>query len=420
MAYKDLIKVGYSKVLGDIHSSKIWNQIHRRLQRQIRRHFQGQTGRPEWLEVINKVQAARQENATLEIEGQCILIPAFRFDGVGIQAMLRICVMLLARQSNVTYVHLPFMKLAHQNLDPIGHALTPEEWAVKWEAFFNFGKDEFHIADLANVMGEANLAKHLSVRRHQFGTPQDDRDMLLNFIEKIRGHDSGVSGIYTFDLKICRQSRKYRLFLDAEFIQLLQEKFETNGYKPEEILFKEQYLNIAIHIRRGDVWGACQAGSKERKYARRLVSEAYYVELIQRLWNFFESSSKPVRFHIFSDGQPDDFGQFAFIDEREAALKLESGILIENIQFHLCQNSIDAMYHMIKAPIFVPGKSTFSVVAVLLSNSYIFYENEICEFYQYNLLEKYMEKNPRFISLNELEERIDNVIEVLSSSRIMT
>ena len=78
------------------------------------------------------------------------------------------------------------------------------------------------------------------------------------------------------------------------------------------------------------------------------------------------------------------------------------------------------MYHMIKAPIFVPGKSTFSVVAVLLSNSYIFYENEICEFYQYNLLEKYMEKNPRFISLNELEERIDNVIEVLSSSRIMT
>jgi hypothetical protein len=353
------------------------------------------------------------------IDGGCILIPGFRSDGVGIQAMLRICVMLLARQANATYVHVPFFKLAHQNIDYKGSSLTPEEWAKKWEAFLNLGKDEFHIADLANAIGETTLAKHLSDKDRQFGYPWEVRDKLPSFVEKIRGGNGEVSGISIFELQLCSRSRECQLFLDAELIQILQEKFETNGYKPEEMLYNEQYLNIAIHIRRGDVWDFSQAGSKKLMYANRLVSEEYYVGLLERLQKFLGSSSKPVQFHIFSDGRPENFGKFIFTGEREAFLKLESGIIIENIQFHLRQNSIDTLYHMIKAPIFVPGKSTFSVVAVLLSKSYVLYENEFLDYYQYNLLEKLMEGNPRFISLTRLEDRVDYVLEALSDSGLM-
>jgi hypothetical protein len=397
--------LGY-KVRSKIRSSNIWKL---------------------WKLIISKkkAQAAHQEcehtkNSTLVIDGQCILIPAFRADGVGIQAMVRICVMLLARQANATYVHLPFLKLAHQNIDPTGRSLTPEEWAAKWEMFFNFGKDEFHIADLASAMGQATLDKHMSAKDRQFGDPQGVlRDMLPNLVEKIRSRDSGVSGIYTFGLGLCRQPRECQLFLDAEFINILQEKFGANGYRPEEMLYSEQYLNIAIHIRRGDVWDACQAGSKRTMYTNKLVCEVYYVGLLQRLQNFFGSSPKPVRFHVFSDGRPDDFVKFTFTGDGEAFLKLESGTLIENIQFHLRQSTINTLYHMIKAPIFVPGKSTFSVVAVLLSNSYVFYEDDIREFYQYDLLEKYIEGNPMFISLTQLEDRVVDVMEALSDSEFM-
>jgi len=143
-----------------------------------------------------------------------------------------------------------------------------------------------------------------------------------------------------------------------------------------------------------------------------MVSEEYYVELLKRLQKYFEPSSKPVHFHIFSDGQPDNFRKFTFTGEQEAFLKLESGITIENIQFHLRQSTIDTLYHMIKAPVFIPGKSTFSVVAVMLSKFYVFYENEIRDFYQYDLLEKYMEGNPKIISLARLEDRVNDILEL--------
>ncbi len=374
------------------------------------------------LYLIQRVLATSREyqerkNSTLEIDGQCILIPDFRQDGVGIQAMVRICVMFLARQTHATYVHIPFITLMHQNIDPTGHSLTQEQWAAKWEAFFNFGRNEFSIADLVNVTGKVALARKMSAKNWQFDDPMDARrDMLPKLVERIRSRDSGV---YTFNLGLCRQPQECQLFLDAEFIKTLQEKFKTNGYKPAEMLYKEQFLNIAVHIRRGDVWDACQAGTKEWRYTNKFVSEEYYVEVLQRLHNFFRGSPKPVCFHIFSDGQPSNFVKFTFMSNKEAFLKLETGTVIENIQFHFRQNSIDTLYHMIKAPIFVPGKSTFSVVAVLLNNSYVFYEDQIWEFYQYDLLEKYIEGNPQFISLAQLKAKAANVMAALIKSGLM-
>lgn len=416
-----LVKAQAGKFLSRMRYSKIWNLI-RRLRPKpgpvVRRK---RNPVDELLALAEKKWTAglvseRAKNSKLVIDGQRFLISGFRRDGVGIQSMLRVCVMFLARQANATYVHLPFLRLAHQGIDPVGRHLTPEEWAAKWEAFFNLGKDEVHVADLTNAMGRAALAEQLSAEDRQFGRKGAPRELLPDMVAKIRGRDGEVSGIYTFDLGLCQQSREFELFLDAEFIQILQERFETNGYTPKKALYSEQYLNIAVHIRRGDVWEAAQAGSKTEN---KLVSEEYYVGLLERLQDFFGSSPKPVRFHILSDGRPEDFVRFTFASECEASLKLESGLLIENIQFHLRQSTFDTIYHMIKAPIFVPGKSTFSVMAVLLGKSHVFYENEISEFYQYDLLEKYMAGNPRFISLTGLEDRGAGVMEALTESGLM-
>jgi len=357
------------------------------------------------LSFIKKAQNADQnseksKHTNFIKDGQRFLTPAFRRDGVGIQTMLRICVMFLAKQTNATYVHLPFLELAHQKIDPQGSTLTSAEWAAKWEQFFNFGVNEVSIADLTNKMGIVTLAKHLSFKDRQFGDPHDaQRYLLPKVIERIRNQDNGL---YVFDLGLCRQPRECKLFLDAEFIKNLQEKFEDSDYKPDEIFFEQQFLNIAIHIRRGDVWDAYKAGSKRRMFTNKLVSQDYYVNLLDRLQDFFHKSSKPIRFHIFSDGEPDNFDQFEFTDGDSAILKFESGKVIKNIQFHLRRNTLDTLYHMIKAPILVPGKSTFSVVAALLNTSFIFYDDQIREFYQYTLIAKYMEKNPKFILLDQM------------------
>ena len=409
MNYKLLIKNQYRKIKRSI----------RRLQPQPSPVIMS-------LNLIKKAKIASnkyesRKTPTFVIDGKPMLLPAFRGDGVGIQAMVRICVMYLAKQTSATYIHLPFLKLAHQNIDPMGCSLSQEEWARKWEEFFNFGKGEICISDLANAMGEETLAKYMSAEDCQFYDPPQNivRDRLPSLLERIRECDREASEVFTFGLGLCRQSRECQLFPDTEFIKTLQEKFETNGYVPEEMLFSEQFLNIAIHIRRGDVWDACQAGSKKKWYTNKLVSEEYYVELLQRLQNFFKSSSKPVCFHIFSDGRPGNFGKFTFISDHEAFLKLNSGFLIKNVQFHLRNNTMDALYHMIKAPILVPGKSTFSVVAALLNNSYVFYENEICEFYQYDILKEQIEENPMFISITDLENKFVDATKVFSNLGLM-
>lgn len=356
------------------------------------------------------------KDAPLVLDERCILVPGLRRDGVGIQAMLRICVMFLARQANAIYIHMPFMMLAHQDVDPDGRTLSAEEWSIEWESFFNFGKDEYNIADLVDATGEAAVVKHMSARHRHFGDPMDTtRGRLPAMVDRIRNHAGDDCGIYTFNLGLCRQPRECGLFLDQAFIRDLQKKFEANGYRPGENLYSEQFLNVAIHIRRGDVWDACQTGSKVEMYTNKLVSEDFYVALIGKLHNLFITSPRPVRFHIFSDGKQEIFERFTFTGEREAFLKLESGLLIDNIQFHLRQNTFDTLYHLIKAPVLVPGKSTFSVVAVLLGNSCVLYEDEIHEFYQYDLLEEYMRDNPRFVSLTGLEDRTDELMQQLGN-----
>ena len=327
--------------------------------------------------------------------------------------MLRIAVMLLARQTNSIYIHVPFLHIAdkHRNTDPLGRLSKPEDWASKWESFLNLGKDEFDIWDLGKVKRKEYLGRSTFIRIQKYLLRKEY--FLSKFLKKIRNPNNNLSGEYIFGLRLCGNAQKRQLFLDSEFIQILQKRFNANGYAPSTDIYSDKYLDIAIHIRRGDVWNAYLAGESNISVRTMVLSEEYYVKLIERLQESFKSSKKPVRFHIFSNGQPDDFTKFTFTNEHEADLRLNSSCKIEKIQFHLCQNTFDTLYYMITAPIFVPAKSAFSVLASILNKSYILYEKEVFEYHSFGLLEKYKEEVSRFISLDELEHRVGEVMETL-------
>lgn len=354
----------------------------------------------------NRQNYDRKKNLTIDISKKCVLIPGFRRDGVGIQGMVRICVMYLAQKAGATYIHVPFINLAHRNSDPIGKSLRPAEWSSMWEKFLNLGEGEFHIDDLADAVGKETLARHLANSDYQYRDPIDYQWFILpSLLDKILRKDISVQNIWSFNLGLCRQPKECNFYLDDTFIQGLKEKFSRNGYIPDEELYSDNYINIAIHIRRGDVWDACQSGSTEIMYRNKFVTQQYYVELLQRLNNLFYLPDKPLCFHIFSDGRADNFDNFVFTGSQTAFLKLETGSIIHNIQFHLCQSATNTLYHLIKAPIFIPGKSTFSVLALILGNSYVLYDRDIVDFYQYDLLTKYIQGNTRFMSLNDMTER---------------
>ncbi len=360
--------------------------------------------------LVEQYGCRREKGRLIDSLNGCVLMPASSNDGVGIQAMIRICLIFLARKGEGTYIHVPFIGVGHQKIDPIGRDLSREEWASLMEGFLNLGQDEVWITDLADSMGKRSLARHLETRSISLVDPVDERENELaatvNSIRDIRFENPASHRVWSLGLEVCRFPVECEMHLDESFIKVLRSKFRKNGYVPKTNFYEKKYLDVAIHIRRGDVWRACKSGSTKRSHTNKLMSQEYYVDLLSDLQSLFSDSVPPVRFHVFSDGKPEDFDDFVFGSEEVASLKLESGLSIENIQFHLCDSTIDSLYHLIEAPILVPGKSTFSVLAILLGESVVLYDERITEFYQYDLLAKYMSGNSRFVSLDGTTEEI--------------
>lgn len=340
---------------------------------------------------------AQRKTITLTSHQPFYLIPGLRQDGVGIQAMVRLTVMFLAKQTEATYIHIPFVGLGHLNRDYDGNRVSQEEWDAQWESFFNLGYDEATVDQLSRATCIKLLLFNVSLYKEIITS----QEALINRISQLRHRRQGV---HSFNLEICRHPKECNLIFDQNFIRTIQDKFETGNYKPEKILFSQRYTDIAIHIRRGDVWDKFQAGSTEINYTNKLVSEEHYINLIRSLKTKLDSPEKPIRFHLFSNGRVSDFKSFYFIDGSRAVLYSDDGSSISNIHFHLNINSRDTLYHLIKAPILYPGKSTFSVLAVLLSKGIVVYSEEITDFYQYTLLEAYMNESQRCIPLDRVEE----------------
>lgn len=303
-------------------------------------------------------------------EGRCTFMSAYRRDGVGIQAFVRICVMFLSQQVDAAYLHLPFLEVQHQFNDPIGRSVSRLDWAKRWEAFLNLGQDEYSISDLARRIGLRSFAEKMVDENSHFGkVGVPSRLALADFLQGDVNCNVRVRDINIFDLRFFREAVDPGLAFDSAFVERLQAKFDANGYVPSQWLYDDQYFEVAVHVRRGDVWEAYKAGDQRWGERVRFMSEDYYVNLLHRLLLLSTASSRPLRLHIFSDGQPTDFPQFTFVGDRVAYLDLACGVRIENIQFHLSQNSLDALYHLAKAPVVVPSKSSFSFLAVLLGRS---------------------------------------------------
>ena len=331
---------------------------------------------------------------------KCLLIPSPRRDGVGIQAMVRISTRFLARQVNATYVHVPFTRLAHQRSDSVGKDYTFDAWAQKWEEFLNLGADAVHVSDLVQAHGRDAVIAALATRRKA-----DRRRETTTLVERLLSAPGEVAGMHSPNLELCRALHKAGLEFDAEYLELLRARFAANGYVAEKEIFSDEFVDVAIHIRKGDVWKGAMAGATQGGLSHRLVSEEYYVELLGRLQKFLAGLPKPVRFHVFSDGRPDDFPRFTFADERVASVRTQSGLMIENIQFYPYQSAFDALYHMANAPVLVPSKSAFSVLALLVGDPIVVYESEITDFFMFKLLKKYMRASPHCVSLDEPESK---------------
>jgi hypothetical protein len=119
-------------------------------------------------------------------------------------------------------------------------------------------------------------------------------------------------------------------------------------------VFGSQDLNIALHVRRGDV---VQENGTLR-HPHRYTSNAASLRVLDCVLEGVDKAGRQAEVHLFSDGDPAGFQDFA-----------DRGISV-----HVSGSTFSAFHHLASADILIMAKSSFSYVAALLCDGIKVYE----------------------------------------------
>lgn len=233
-------------------------------------------------------------------------------DGAGAQALAIMSTILFAHDAGLTYVHTPFRRIEHANGDP--------GWETKWEKFFNFGKDE--------------------IPRAQRIEPWTDCVALPRLTDLSR---SGDNVLYV--ARHCHDYANYFPYRYRAVSGRLAEKYYSSDKKSGLLChYDATRLNIAVHVRRGDV-------VKQEQWAGRQSPNEFVASVLRQIIDVAVSTPLPIAVRLYSQGEGADFGQLGDMD----------------VEFHLNECPFSTLNNLVSADILLMSKSTFSYVAALLS-----------------------------------------------------
>lgn len=241
--------------------------------------------------------------------------------GIGHQFHNWIVAWQLAKYHGLRFVHAPFC----------GDSTEPQiDTPVKfWENFLNFGQDELLESHLPKNIHKIRLP-HLPWKQNMWLQNTCDNKV---WEQTIKGHrDDDV-------LFECERNQFMRLDQSCLQHHILRTRYwEARRKHPISCFFDTTKLNVAIHIRRGDV--TSNSSAKDR-----WMNMKVYTNVINQIRN---ASGDCVVFHIYSDGTIED---------------LKRLIDLPDIILHLQEDVFSTFHHMVLADVLVASKSSFSALA---------------------------------------------------------
>ena len=235
-----------------------------------------------------------------------------RFDGAGQQAIAVVSAMMLARFAGCRYLHSPFVHMRHAQG-------TPQDWAARWEGFFNLGEGEALVPAGAELVPLSAAIERpddyadrpIVVFRPLFHLPDEAGPIG----ERLRG-----------ELR-----RKY-------------------WRSPKTAIPSHRAgcgFTAAIHLRRGDVTPTLSG--------HRYVRNDAMLRQIARLRRAVAPLGRSLTLNLYSEGDAEEFGAFA-----DAGCNL-----------HVSEDPFETLHNMVTADILVSAPSNFSYIAALLSRGIV-------------------------------------------------
>lgn len=244
----------------------------------------------------------------------CFITCSGKIDGAGAQIQAVLSTILFAQELGIKYVHIPFKKISH-NID------NDKSYERRWESFANLGFKELAVGQINS--NELEIIKVSHPRQ----------------VKKINNTLYVIPDCHKF------ADRFPNLYL--KLIPDFQKKYAESKDKPD-LYFDPSKINIAMHMRRGDV---------TREDSKRYTSNSFVLSIIKELSSVLSSSGRELVFHIYSQGCSKEF------------LEIEHSAII----FHLNESPFTTFHHMVSADVLVMAKSSFSYSAALFSKGVIIY-----------------------------------------------
>ncbi|MDD2799759.1 MAG: hypothetical protein PHV20_14310 [Bacteroidales bacterium] len=234
--------------------------------------------------------------------------------GIGHQMANWIAGYWFAKQFELQFAHIPFT----------GNG---------WDDFLGFGVSEESVTDL--------IKKGYHKVKLPLFDESNEEEILL--IKKIIASYQGRKTIF-----IAEQDQFYEdQYGVAEDIK--QKFHHAPSRLNDKLIYSQDFCNIAIHVRRGDIVAGQQSGLEN--HAMRWQNNDYFTTVLKNVLNL-ELSNKPIAIYLFSQGEESDFGEFTEF---------------ENIHFCLEMSAKESFLHMAFADILITSKSSFSYKPALLS-----------------------------------------------------
>jgi len=248
----------------------------------------------------------------------CFITCSGKTDGAGAQIQAVLSTMLFADELDIKYVHTPFKKISYPfYFKEIGHNIDNDKsFEGKWEFFTNLGFNEL-------AVGQMKLDKLDIV---QVGHPRE--------VKKIKNTLYVITDCHKF------ADRNPNLYF--KLLPKFQQKYAESAEKPD-LYFDQSKINVAIHIRRGDV---------TQEDSKRYTSNRFVLSITKGISSTLKDLGEEPVFHIYSQG-----------DEEKFVSLVEDGTV-----FHLNECPFTTFHHMVSADVLVMAKSSFSCSAALFSN----------------------------------------------------
>lgn len=247
-------------------------------------------------------------------------------DGAGSQLQRILSIYMIAKYYGIGYLHNPILKTTY--------TYDNEEDNKKYRSTFSYVEE--HVDEFNNMFALAS--DKLDGPIHATCTASVlTKETILQILNTENTTEKNIILASTYGGELDKNPDLHHIKINYPWIQRTV----------------NSVVKIAIHIRKGDL---------SLLSPERVISDHYYIGILEKLHILLRDAQKPHEFHIYSDG---------YFDKEKGIVSYDTSnykqfCVVPNVQFHIGTHPVQSIVEMTNSDILVLSNSCFSYVPAIL------------------------------------------------------